>query len=94
MGRSSRNIFTQGISFEIFSKEYLVWDLELDTLTGSIKMSLGAHVGYTLGGSIGIFLGLALGNYFGTWELSLVGVSLVAPSGLMIGTREGYLVRL
>ena len=35
-----------------------------------------------------MLLGLAIGDYFGTWEVTLVGVSLGTMCGLMIGTVE------
>ena len=41
-----------------------------------------------------MLLGLSLGNYFGTWEGTLVEVSLGTLAGLMIGIWEGYLVGL
>ena len=41
-----------------------------------------------------MLLGLELGNYFGTWEASLVGVSLGILYGLMIDNREGSMVGL
>ena len=44
----------------------------------------------TLGYSINIILGLVLDNYFGTWEGSLVVVSLVTLSGLVVVTGEVY----
>ena len=37
-------------------------------------MVLGETVGFLLKGPRGIFLELELGNYFGTWEVYLVGV--------------------
>ena len=57
-------------------------------------MVLGAPVGYPLGYYINILLGLAFFNSLGTWEGSLVVVSLVPLVGLIIGTGEGYLVGL
>ena len=57
-------------------------------------MVLVAPVGSTLEVCIGMFLDLALVDYFGTWEGSLVGVSLVSLGDFMIGIGEGYLVWL
>ena len=57
-------------------------------------MVLGAPVGYPIEISISLFLGLLFGNSFGTWEVSLVKVSLGALGGLMVGTVEGSLVGL
>ena len=39
-------------------------------------------------------IGLELDNSFGTWEVYLVGVSLVALTGMIIGTGEVSLVGL
>ena len=52
----------------------------------SIKMVMGALVGYPLVGSIGIFLFVFLFNCFDTWEVSLVVVSIGTLGGLMIVT--------
>ena len=41
-----------------------------------------------------MFLGSELDNYFGIWELSLVGFQLRTLASLMIGTGERYLVGL
>ena len=57
-------------------------------------MVLGSPVGSPLEGSILIFLGLELRNFFGTREGSLVGFSLGALGGLMVGTGEVSLVVL
>ena len=57
-------------------------------------MVMGAHLGYPIGYSINMLLGLELGNYFGTWEASLVVVSLDIHYGLMIGNEEGSMVGL
>lgn len=54
-------------------------------------MVLIAPVGSPLVDSIGMFLGLELDNNFGTQEGYLVGLSLGALGGLMIGTGEGSL---
>ena len=66
----------------------------LSLLEGSIKIVLVSPIGYPYGGSTSMFLCSALGNYFGTWEGYLVGVSLGTLVGLMIDTRERYLVGL
>ena len=60
----------------------------------SVFMVLVAPVWYPLEGSIGIFIGLVLSNSFGTWEESLVGVSLGTLIGLMIFTGKVYFVGL
>ena len=57
-------------------------------------MVLGAYVGSTLGYSINKLHGLALENYFGTWEVYLVGVSLGTLDGFITGMGEWYLVGL
>ena len=51
-----------------------------------------ALVVYPLGYQIVMLIWLELANYFGTLGGSLVGVSLVALGGLMIGTWVGPLV--
>ena len=63
-------------------------------LVGSIRIVMGSPVVSPLGVSIGMFLVLELGNYFGTREEYLVGVSLGAWGGLIVGTWEGSLVGL
>ena len=60
----------------------------------SVDMVLGTPVGSPLGYSMNMLLRLALWNYFGTLEVSLVGVSIVTLDGLMIGTGEVSLVGL
>ena len=53
---------------------------------------MGAHVGSPLGYSTNMLLGLIPENYLGTWEGSLVGVSLGTLSSLMVGNVEGSFV--
>ena len=65
------------------------WSLVFE-IVFSVEMVLIAPVGYPLGYSINIFLGLVIDNYFGTWEGSLVVVSLGALAGLVVVTGEGY----
>ena len=60
----------------------------------SFVMVLRSLVWYPLGYSINMFLGLALRNYFVTWEVYLVGVSLGTLAVLIISIWEGYLVVL
>ena len=71
----------------------LVWDLvfEIEFSSGMVKVVL---VVFPLGYTIIILLGLVLNNSFGTWEGSLVVVSLGTLSGLIIDTGEGFFVRL
>ena len=57
-------------------------------------MVLVAPIGYLLGYFIKMLIVLLLETSFGTWEGSLVKVSLGTISGLMIGTGEGYFVGL
>ena len=61
------------------------WDMGFE-LGWSVGMVLGEPVGSLLEVSIIIFIGMALQNYFGTWEGYLVGHSLGALGGLIIGT--------
>ena len=67
----------------ITSGSDLGWDLVFE-LGFSVDMMMVVPIGSPLGYSINMLLGLALVNYFGTWEVSLVGVSLGALDGLMI----------
>ena len=53
-------------------------------LVFSVDMVLLSPVGSPLGYSINMLLDFALVNYFSTWEVYLVGVSLGALDGLMI----------
>ena len=71
----------------------LGWDMGFE-LGLSVGMVLGAPVGFPLVYQIKIFFGLEPGNFFGTWEVYLVGVSLGTLVVLIIGTGEGYLVGL
>ena len=75
------------------SRSEIGWALRFE-LEFTVGMVIGAPVGYPIEYSIIMLLELALGNYFGTWERSLVGVSLDTLTGLMIGTGEVSLVGL
>ena len=67
----------------------LVFDLGL-----SVGMVLVAPVGSLLEYPINKLLGLENFNSFGTWEVYLVGFSLLPLAILVIGTVGGYLVGL
>ena len=51
-------------------------------------MILVSSDGYPFEVSIDVFLGLVIENYFSMWLGYLVGVSLGALGGLIIGTEE------
>ena len=69
----------------IISGSGLGWDMCFDIIL-SVVMVIGIPIGYPLGYSINMLLGLELDNYFGTWEISLVVVSLGTLYGLIIDT--------
>ena len=69
----------------------LVWDLVFE-IEFSSGMVMVVPVVFPLGYTIIILLGLVLNNSFGTWEGSLVVVSLGTLSGFIIDTGEGFLL--
>ena len=71
----------------------LVWAMGFE-LNFSVYMETGSPIIYPLEYSINMFIGLALENSFGTWDVSLVGVSLGPIYGLMTVTEEVSLVWL
>ena len=77
--------FASWLSLLKFSGSDIVW---------TVGMFRIVPVGYLLGYTIGMLLLFSLVNAFGTWEIYLVGVTLVTLGSLMIFTGEIFLVVL
>ena len=95
--KSIRYLFILACTFWILHLRASGYDIcwaQVFKIGSPVSMLLVSPTGYPLGYSIHMLLGLSLEFFFGTLEVSLVGVSLGPLSGFMVGTGEIYLVGL